>query len=453
VKAETAYLFRHALLREAAYQLLLPEHRARLHELAIDALEDVLDQRGLDACAHEMAEHALYAQAVQNGGRQGWANREAHYLRRAAEYAQVQYRMDDAIRHWDRLSSHAALDARDRLLALNKAATARSNSGRLPDAERLLRAGIARGGDDAGAMARLHLSLGVTLYNTARVAEAAEQYRLALVALEAEGESETLARAHLNLGAAEEMLGRSDAAERCYSLAADIAHRAGDANLERHIIGNIGNLHHRAGRWPEAEREYLRALAMARAAEDLRLESAISTSVGIGHHEQGDDSRAAEYLHRAVEAARAAQDRYKLGDALVNLAIIDARPDNRAQTRRVHQEALEIHRETGNIWGEATALIGLSDVLIGEGKLEDAREVLLRARNLAAAVKDVDREGVSLLRLALVDLQDDQYERAAATWRHARAMLKNSRSHKNALHEGMLDLCSRKGVPPFNEAS
>ena len=37
--AERAYLFRHALMREAAYQLQLPGDRARLHELAADALE------------------------------------------------------------------------------------------------------------------------------------------------------------------------------------------------------------------------------------------------------------------------------------------------------------------------------------------------------------------------------------------------------------------------------
>ena len=33
--AESAYLFRHALLREAAYQLQLPTDRARLHALAL----------------------------------------------------------------------------------------------------------------------------------------------------------------------------------------------------------------------------------------------------------------------------------------------------------------------------------------------------------------------------------------------------------------------------------
>lgn len=37
--AEAAYLFRHALLRDAAYQLQLPADRAALHALALEIIE------------------------------------------------------------------------------------------------------------------------------------------------------------------------------------------------------------------------------------------------------------------------------------------------------------------------------------------------------------------------------------------------------------------------------
>ncbi|KAF0240456.1 MAG: hypothetical protein FD180_4929, partial [Planctomycetota bacterium] len=39
--AEKTYLFRHALLRDAAYQLQLPGDRARLHALAFAVIEDL----------------------------------------------------------------------------------------------------------------------------------------------------------------------------------------------------------------------------------------------------------------------------------------------------------------------------------------------------------------------------------------------------------------------------
>ncbi|KAF0240627.1 MAG: hypothetical protein FD180_4842 [Planctomycetota bacterium] len=44
MNSETAYLLRHALLRDGAYQLQLPGDRARLHRLAFKAIEGPVAQ-------------------------------------------------------------------------------------------------------------------------------------------------------------------------------------------------------------------------------------------------------------------------------------------------------------------------------------------------------------------------------------------------------------------------
>ena len=65
VSAETAYLFRHAMVREAAYQLQPPADRSGLHVLALDILESVLAQAGpvmQKIHAAELAHHARTAQ-------------------------------------------------------------------------------------------------------------------------------------------------------------------------------------------------------------------------------------------------------------------------------------------------------------------------------------------------------------------------------------------------------
>ena len=49
MKGEQVYLFRHALLRDAAYQLQLPGDRARLHGLAVEVIEEVCGGRAPDA--------------------------------------------------------------------------------------------------------------------------------------------------------------------------------------------------------------------------------------------------------------------------------------------------------------------------------------------------------------------------------------------------------------------
>ena len=97
--AEQDYLFRHALLRDAAYQLQLPGDRARLHGLAFAVLEDFCggpppDPPPLDAAdppafrphatdpfALELADHA---RATRGRG-------ETLYLQRALEVALAQF--------------------------------------------------------------------------------------------------------------------------------------------------------------------------------------------------------------------------------------------------------------------------------------------------------------------------------------------------------------------------
>jgi tetratricopeptide (TPR) repeat protein len=455
VNAEQAYVFRHALVREGAYQLLPPEQRAQMHALAMDALEHLFEPGARDPLALELADHAALAQQGRHTGNiaklRALAEREVHYLRRAAEYAQANYHMDEAIRQWDRLANHSAQSEAERLLCLNSGATARFHSGRLQEAEGVLRAGIERAGDSP-IVTQLRLGLSAALYNMARVEEAVVQLELARQGLESAPASDALARALGNLGACMVLLDRLPEAEQHYQRALELADRLGNRALQYQLIGNLGNLRHRQGRWQEGERDYLRSLELAKQAGDLRSVAANCVSVGIGYCENGDLARAIDYMQRSVAISRACQDRYRLGDALGTLATLDARPDNIEVTRQRHEEALEIHRETGHAWGEATALMGLSDMYVYERDYQRAREALDRARKMAAGLHDLEREGVAVLRLALIEMSEGDRAGAEATWHRGRAMLKGLPMHDTAMQSEMLALCAKLGVPPLEDA-
>jgi hypothetical protein len=100
--AEQAYLFRHALLRDTAYQLQVPADRHRLHALALEVLEQLLAVPGheleLDSAAAELAVHARLARGgVADAHLQ---QREATHLRRAARFASQRYMNHEAAAHW-----------------------------------------------------------------------------------------------------------------------------------------------------------------------------------------------------------------------------------------------------------------------------------------------------------------------------------------------------------------
>lgn len=95
MNAELAYLFRHVLVRDAAYELHLPAERADLHELAAASMLEVLPPP-LDPVAHEIAAH------LRIGTRQPEREREFTYM--AAKYAHATFNHDAAIPLLERLT-------------------------------------------------------------------------------------------------------------------------------------------------------------------------------------------------------------------------------------------------------------------------------------------------------------------------------------------------------------
>ncbi|MBI2923071.1 MAG: hypothetical protein HYY18_18610 [Planctomycetes bacterium] len=136
ITAENAYFFRHAVLRDAAYQLQMPGERSQLHRLALEAIEALCGGRppelplaaepgGCEAVAHasdpfaeELAEHGRRAEAP---GAEAGPVRAARriYLKRAAELAERSFRLEPAFRAWGEVAE--ILDETEKAHALGKA--------------------------------------------------------------------------------------------------------------------------------------------------------------------------------------------------------------------------------------------------------------------------------------------------------------------------------------------
>lgn len=164
--AEQAYLFAHTLLRDAAYQLHLPQRRAQLHADALEIIESrakVAGEAALDAVARELAEHAT---AALMQGRQSRSRRLAlqqaqyAYLGRAAKVALARYRHEEALALFSRLSELEITPPHERADALRLAGGLCVQATRFADAERLLSAAEQQWRElgDAFGLARCRLS-------------------------------------------------------------------------------------------------------------------------------------------------------------------------------------------------------------------------------------------------------------------------------------------------------
>src|SRR5690606_3055555 len=103
--AEEAYLFRHALLREAAYELQPPSLRARLHATVVEIIEQELssppdlsaivadETQPIDHWAEELLHHCRVA---EQNGLTALAERRMFYAGRAARQCLKEHRLAQA---------------------------------------------------------------------------------------------------------------------------------------------------------------------------------------------------------------------------------------------------------------------------------------------------------------------------------------------------------------------
>ena len=131
--AETAYLFRHALMRDAAYQLQLPGDRARLHLLALEILEAVCagDQEAEDALALDLADHAAQAAATADADQPEVRRRELGWLLRALDHADRTFRNEERLALGLRVETHPAAETTHKVKAMIHVSKARHRLGKM----------------------------------------------------------------------------------------------------------------------------------------------------------------------------------------------------------------------------------------------------------------------------------------------------------------------------------
>lgn len=423
MNAEAAYVFRHALLRDAAYQLQLPAERVKGHATAFAVITDLcggLPPEGgpLDPTAppaglpHEA--DAFAAELAVHAGR-GLASPEVcrRTTRRAAEVAEARHRAEDACALWQ---EHAALaDPAGRAAALCRAGSAAEWSSRSAVARRMIARSLReyRGmGDLRGAgivctlLAEHHRTAGrveAALRSARRAVacfQAAREPRWHGIALEVEGISHWLA-------------GRPDEARRVIESALPLLRAAGDRIHEATCLGDLANIDHKQGRLREAEE---------------RFEKSFRIFEDIGN-------------------------RRGMGQVLGNLALLYGSQERTDLIRPTLERAIGIHREVGNRHSESISQVNLANHLrdlgdfAGSGRLYDAA--------LGFALDSGSRrlEGIVKCCRGMLLTLDRRAAEGREQWEEGAALLLaiGARHDHGVQVEAMKHYCEVAGVPPFDE--
>lgn len=343
--AEEAYLFTHATLREAAYQLWMPSDRARLHAFALEILE-ALPEAELGRLAPELAEHAHWAQLGVDAQRDAallaqLREKELAHLARAAEAANKRYQQDRVIEYSSRalsvpgISDQSAMDFErtlgSQLFALGKLDDSGHHYTRLQ--------ALALGLGNRKAVAEALLGLGRINAARGKLAEAERYYNDSFAAAETGGDKAGMASALSWLAGVQEDTGRGHQSEALQLRAVQLASESENEGMHLATIGNLANHYRHTGKLEQSASAMREVLA--------------------GYERLGDER------HMCV--------------AMNNLARTLMLQGKLDEADAFFTRTLELQRPMGQTFSLAFSLGNVAEVWLARGKVREAMDALVRA--------------------------------------------------------------------------
>lgn len=439
--AETVYMFRHALMRDAAYAMQPPSERARLHALLLEVTQAVLGRgdSALEPVAIELADHARAARGAKPTGHidEAFVRRaELRFLLLAQKKAARDHQLDEAARLARRAADFDGASPEERAEALIRLANARRVGVRYEEARQAAQEALAAAQGTAREGAA-HQEFSAILLCMGRLDEAEVQGDRALALARAAGDRRLEAAALASQGTVCRLSGRTEEAlillERAVAVAAEVQARdvEGVARIHLgHLLGVSGRLNKAREHLASAlrllegtERTVNRVDALnylvdqafqqdqqAVARKYLQQAETIATELGyrVGLSQtlifkamladsRGETAAALAALHSAAAISRELGDDRNLGVALGNIGGMHMDAGELAPAEAAFRESAEIARRVSNAYAEAFAFSGIARVREAQGRLSDAWIALEHAVNLME-VAGLPREVLKLQR-------------------------------------------------------
>lgn len=340
---ELAFIFKHVVTQEVAYETLPFATRARLHgELGLfieRRHHDALDQH-LDLLAFHFDRSELEA-------------KRREYLIKAAHAAQARY------------ANAAALSYFRRALPL------------LPPPERIAP----------------HLSLGRVLETIGDWPAAAESYRAALALAESHHDPAAQARCRTALADLHRKQGEYPQATLQLDTARSLFRQVEDAPGIAQTLHIAGSVAAQQGAYDQAQTLYLESLETRRRHRDDAGVASLLSNLGIIAWFQGNHPEARRLYEESLAIRRRLGDRWAIGNSLNNLGLVVRDLDDAQGARQLLEECLGINREIGDLSSIANSLGSLADIALSLGDHAGAEDFLVE--NISINRDLGDRNGLA----------------------------------------------------------
>jgi tetratricopeptide (TPR) repeat protein len=372
--SDVRYLFKHGLLREAAYRMQVRARRKSLHKTAFEVLEYI---HADDLSAHygELGYHSEQAEVP---------DKARTYLRLAGDAASEAYSNNQAVDYYRRALVLTS-DKTEQVQIMLKQGEVLQIVGQWGEAGQLYDQALALSEElnDQQLRAWCQAAMGELLRKQGQFDEAAGYLDVARITFEEVGNQEGVGQLLHYSGTLAVQRGDIESARTRYQESLAIRRELDDQKHAAALLNNLGIIARRQGEYDAAKALYEESLEFARQAGEKWSIGIFTNNLGNLALEQGDYLEARLQLEEAVNLLREVGDKYQLGNALNNLGNAARAQGDYALAFNMYEESLAINRALGDRGAIAYLLEDIGCLAV----LEDRPERALRLCGAAEALR------------------------------------------------------------------
>jgi adenylate cyclase len=367
---ELAYLFKHILTQQVAYETLSFATRARLHEQIGQYIEKTY-RGALDRYTDLLAYHFERSDNQE---------KKREYLLKAAEAAQADYANAAAITYYQRVLH--LLPEEQRVGGLLKLGQVFELVGEWENAEEIDREAerLANQIGDARDDAQAQRALGWLLRKRGEYGGAEERLVRAREGYQRLGDSAGISNILADIGEIYRLQGKYVEARAYYDESLTLSESIAEPRLRQkaraHALKGAGTVATWQGDYETARKLNEESLAIRRELGDTPGVATLLNNLGIIARFQRELFDARRMNEESLALFRQIGDRWAVGQLLNNQACVASDQGEYAQARLLLQESLLIRRQLGDKAGLALSLNTLADVVLDQGEFGDARPLL-----------------------------------------------------------------------------
>ena len=363
---ELRYMFKHSLLREAAYDMQLRTRLRELHQSIAEAIEQLYpnsEERYFDLAFH-------YEQAENR-------KKTDRYLEKAARFAQRNYQNRQALLYYEKLLvhlSHTSKKSKKRIKILLRKGAIQELIGQWEEAERDYQDALERAKvlNDWYLIGRANRRLGQVLMLKGDYIAAKKSLDLAITCFELANDLVGIGKTYGNLGTLYFRQGGYEAAKSWFSKSIEINRNIQRDTENAPIVAMLGLIYMNQGHYDEGIRWLEEQLLISERAQDKQGLTKLYTNLGIVYLEKNSLDSALLCLEKGLVLSEELGDKLNMTICIGCIGSVWEKKGDYTKSMQNFERDLTLAKEMGDKQGIAIACGLIGDLLSVKGDFEQS---------------------------------------------------------------------------------